>query len=196
MNDTPVYGLVLSGGQSKRMGQDKALLKRDGQSQLTFMMALLEPLVERVFVSTREEQKDEPERRQFAQIIDQYDDMGPLAGILSAMDEYPDVDWFVVACDLPNIGVDTIRHLLAKRSVEHPFTAYVSSHDGLPEPLCAIYRSGSSGTVRTFADAGIHCPRKILIRSDTCLVEQLDPASLDNINTPDDLADSILKAVS
>jgi len=196
MNETPVYGLVLSGGQSKRMGQDKALLKRDGQSQLTYMMALLEPLVERVFVSTREEQKDESERRQFAQIIDQYDDMGPLAGILSAMDEYPDVDWFVVACDLPNIGIDTIRHLLAKRSVEHPFTAYVSSHDGLPEPLCAIYRSGGSETVRAFADVGIHCPRKILIRSDTCLVEQLDPASLDNINTPDDLADSILKAVS
>lgn len=196
MNETPVYGLVLSGGQSKRMGQDKALLKRDGQSQLAYMMVLLEPLVERVFVSTRAEQKDEPERRQFAQIIDQYDDMGPLAGILSAMDEYPGVDWFVVACDLPNINIDTIRHLLANRSVEHPFTAYVSSHDGLPEPLCAIYRSGSSETVRAFADAGVHCPRKILIRSDTCLVEQLDPASLDNINTPDDLADSILKAVS
>jgi molybdopterin-guanine dinucleotide biosynthesis protein A len=196
MNSTPVYGLVLSGGKSKRMGQDKALLERDGQSQLAFMMSLLEPLVEQLFVSTRDEQKDESERRQFAQIIDRYDDMGPLAGILSAMDEYPDVDWLVVACDLPNIRVETIRHLLANRSADHPFTAYVSSHDGLPEPLCAIYRCGSADTIRTFSDDGAHCPRKILIRSDTCLIEQLDPASLDNINTPDDLADSILKAAS
>ena len=196
MNDAPVYGLVLSGGKSKRMGQDKALLERDGQSQLAFMMSLLEPLVERVFVSTRAEQKDESERRQFAQIVDQYDDMGPLAGILSALDAYPDVDWLVVACDLPNIGVETIRHLLASRSSDHPFTAYVSSHDGLPEPLCAIYRSGSADTIRAFSDDSINCPRKILIRSDTHLIEQLDPASLNNINTPDDLAVSILKAAS
>jgi molybdopterin-guanine dinucleotide biosynthesis protein A len=196
MSETPVFGLVLSGGNSKRMGRDKALLERDGQSQLAFMMALLEPLVERVFVSTREAQKDEPERRQFAQIIDQYDDMGPLAGILSAMDAHPDVDWLVVACDLPNIDAETIRHLLAKRSADHPFTAYVSSHDGLPEPLCAIYRSQSATTVRNFADDGIHCPRKILIRSDTHLLAQLDPASLDNINAPDDLAGSVLKVAS
>ena len=196
MSEAPVYGLVLSGGKSQRMGQDKALLERGGQSQLAFMIGLLEPLVERVFVSTREEQQNESERRQFAQIVDQYDDMGPLAGILSAMDTYPDVDWLVVACDLPNIRVETIRYLLENRSVEHPFTAYVSSHDGLPEPLCAIYRSGSAAAIRTFTDDGVHCPRKILIRSDTSLLEQLDPASLDNINTPGDLADSILEAAS
>lgn len=196
MSEVPVYGLVLSGGESKRMGRDKALLERDGQSQLAYVMAVLEPLLERVFVSTRAAQKDEPERRQFAQIIDRYDDMGPLAGILSAMDEHPEVDWLVVACDLPNIGAETIRHLLAKRSGEHAFSAYVSSHDGLPEPLCAIYRSESAETIRAFADEGIHCPRKILIRSDTFLIEQLDPASLDNVNTPDDLADSVLEVAS
>ncbi len=122
--------------------------------------------------------------------------MGPLAGILSAMDEHPGVDWIVVACDLPNISAETIRHLRASCSPDHPFTAYISSHDGLPEPLCAIYRAGSMDTIQEFSDEGIHCPRKILIRSDTHLIEQLDPVSLDNINTPDDLADSVLKAAS
>ena len=196
MSDTPVYGLVLSGGKSKRMGRDKALLARDGQSQLSFMVALLEPLVERVYVSTRDDQSSEPERRQFAQIIDRYDDMGPLAGILSAMDEHPDADWLVVACDLPNIDAETIRHLRESCSSDHPFTAFVSSHDGLPEPLCAIYRAGSDKIIREFAGQRIHCPRKILIRSDTHLIEQLDPGSLDNINTPDDLAGSVLEAAS
>ncbi len=196
MSETPVFGLVLSGGESRRMGQDKALLERDGLSQLAFVMALLEPLVERAFVSTRAAQKDEPERRRYAQIVDQYDDMGPLAGILSAMDAYPDVDWLVVACDLPNIGTETLRHLLANRSKDHPFTAYVSSYDGLPEPLCAIYRAGSAKTIHKLANDGIHCPRKILIRSDTSLLAQLDPASLDNINTPDELANSVLEATS
>src|SRR5210317_878292 len=196
MSDIPVNGLILAGGKSRRMGQDKALLDRGGQSQLAYLAGLLDKKVERVFVSTRADQKDDDERRKYAQIVDRYDDMGPLAGILSAMEEHPDSNWLVVACVLPNITGDTITHHLKNCSADHPFTAYVSSHDGLPEPLCAIYRAGSIAIMRRFADEGIYCPRKILIRSDTFLLEQSDPGSLDNINTPDDLADSILKAVS
>ncbi len=196
MSEQPIYGLVLSGGESKRMGRDKALLRRDGQSQLAFIVALLERHVERVFVSTRAEQKDEPERSRFDQVIDHYTDMGPLAGILSALDDHPEADWLVVACDLPNIGDETLRHLLANRSPTHPFSAYISSHDGLPEPLCAVYLASSAPRDRQFADDGIRCPRKILIRSDTHLLEQLDPASLDNVNTPVDLGNSILEATS
>ena len=196
MSSAPVYGLVLAGGRSRRMGSDKALLERDGRSQLAHAMALLGRHVERVFVSTRADQRDEAERSRYAQIVDRYEDLGPLAGILSAMDEYPEADWLVVACDLPNIDDDTIAHLLATRSGEQPFTAYTSSHDGLPEPLCAIWGAGSDPIVRRFADEGIKCPRKILIRSDTQLVEQADPRSLDNINTPEDLAASVLEAAS
>lgn len=196
MTGVSTYGLVLAGGKSKRMGRDKALLDRDGQSQLAYLAGLLEDKVERVFVSTRAEQQDDSERSRYPRIVDRYEEMGPLAGILSAMEEHPDVHWLVVACDLPNISDETITHLVKNCSADHPFTAYVSSHDGLPEPLCAIYRAGSTGIIRRFAEEGIHCPRKILIRSDTCLLEQADPRSLDNINTPDDLAESILKAAS
>ena len=196
MSSAPVYGLVLAGGRSRRMGSDKALLERDGRSQLAHAMALLGRHVERVFASTRADQRDEAERSRYAQIVDRYEDLGPLAGILSAMDEYPEADWLVVACDLPNIDDDTIAHLLATRSGEQPFTAYISSHDGLPEPLCAIWGAGSDHIVRNFADEGTKCPRKILIRSDTQLVEQADPRSLDNINTPEDLAASVLEAAS
>jgi molybdopterin-guanine dinucleotide biosynthesis protein A len=196
MTGVSTFGLVLAGGKSRRMGRDKALLERNGQSQLAYLADLLENKVERVFVSTRAEQQEDSERSRYACIVDRYEEMGPLAGILSAMEEYPDADWLVVACDLPNVSDETIAHLLKNCSADHPFTAYVSSHDGLPEPLCAIYRAGSMNIIRRFSQEGIHCPRKILIRSDTFLLEQTNPHSLDNINTPDDLAESILKAVS
>ena len=190
------YGLVLAGGESRRMGSDKALLRRGGKSQLAHAVALLEQSVDRVFVSTRPGQQSEPERSRFDQIVDRYEGIGPVAGILSAMDEHPDVDWLVVACDLPNVDDTTLRYLLDHASPEHPFTAFRSSHDGLPEPLCAVYRSGSDVTVRRFVDDGAVCPRKILINSDTQLLDQPDPAALDNVNTPDDLADSVLEAAS
>lgn len=194
MAKRPVYGLVLAGGKSRRMGQDKALLDRSGQSQLAYAVSVVRECVDRVFVSTRADQKDDEERARFDQIVDRYDDLGPVAGILSALEAWPEADWLVVACDLPNIDVETIVSLLNHRDGDQPFTAYTSSYDGLPEPLCAIYHSGCVDTVRQFVDDGINCPRKILIRSETRLIEQPDPASLDNINTPDDLQDSILRA--
>ena len=191
-----LYGLVLAGGQSRRMGQDKALLRRNGQSQLAYIAALLGEVTERVFVSARSDQRDEPERRRFQQIVDRYADIGPVAGILSALQAEPAVDWLVVACDLPNVDAATLRYLVEHRSTSQPFTAFRSSHDDLPEPLCAIYTAGTDRVLRQFVDDGIVCPRKMLIRSDTCLLQQPRADSLDNINTPEDLARSALDAVS
>ena len=178
------------------MGHDKALLLRDGRSQLKHMVTLLEQVTERTFVSARAEQRHDSERQQFELIIDHYDDMGPVAGILSAMDAYPDADWLVVACDLPNIDQTTLTYLLDKRSSSKPFSAFKSAFDGLPEPLCALYTSGSHEIIRQYVKEGLTCPRKMLIRSDTALLEQPNPAALDNINTPDDLAASVLEAAS
>jgi molybdopterin-guanine dinucleotide biosynthesis protein A len=178
------------------MGSDKALLVRDGQSQLAHIAALLDQVTDRVFVSTRGDQQDESERSRFAQIVDRYENIGPIAGILSALEEHPQADWLVVACDLPNIDEATLQFLIDNRSQEKPFTAFRSSHDDLPEPLCALYQSGSDSILRQFIDDGVVCPRKILIRSDTELLVQPDPRSLDNINTPDDLQRSVLEAAS
>jgi molybdopterin-guanine dinucleotide biosynthesis protein A len=187
---------VLAGGQSRRMGQDKALLVRNGQSQLAYMVDLLSDVVDRVYVSARQDQTEDPERNRFDLIVDSYDNMGPVAGILSAMEQHPQADWLVVACDLPNIDRATIDFLLLHRSGEYPFTAFRSAHDDLPEPLCALYAAGSDALLRQFVEDDMFCPRKMLIRSDTQLLVQPNPQSLDNVNTPDDLEQSVLEATA
>jgi molybdopterin-guanine dinucleotide biosynthesis protein A len=170
------------------MGSDKALLLQDGETRLSRAVALLEAQLERVFVSTTAEQADDAERSQFAQVVDRYADMGPVAGILSAMDSNADVSWLVLACDLPNVDRATIAHLLENFSPDHPATAYQSTSDGLPEPLCAIYRPEAREIIDSFVAEGRNCPRKILINSNTHLLQQPNPAALHNINTPEDLA--------
>ena len=187
----PLYGLVLAGGRSRRMGRDKALLDHEGVSQLEFAFSLLQRVTDQSYVSVRAEQGD-GERGRYPQIVDRYADMGPVAGILSAMEAHADADWLVIACDLPNLDEATLRYLVDNVSGEHPFTAFRSSHDDLPEPLCAVYRAGSDALLRRFLDEGIKCPRKMLIRSDTCLLAQPNPRALDNVNTPDDLERSVL----
>jgi molybdopterin-guanine dinucleotide biosynthesis protein A len=179
---------VLAGGKSRRMGSDKAALMTNGETQLQRAVALLQRHLEHVFVSTSSAQADDPVRRAFPQIIDRYDDLGPVAGILSAMDEHPDAAWLVLACDLPNIDDETVRHLLANTSDDHPATAYRTVHDDLPEPLCAVYRPSARAVIDRFVDEGVRCPRKMLINSPTQLLTQPVPGALHNINSPDDLA--------
>lgn len=191
-----IAGLVLAGGRSRRMGSDKASLRRGGKTQLERAVGLLAEQLDEVFVSTRRDQADDPVRRDFAQIVDRYDNLGPLAGILSAMHARPDLAWLVLACDLPNVDAETIRFLLENASASHPMTAYRSVHDGLPEPLCAVFRPGAREPLEGFVGEGIICPRKIMIRSRTHLLAQPNPSALHNVNSPADLAGTGIELAS
>lgn len=191
-----IYGLVLAGGKSRRMGSDKALLRQNGETQLSRAVSLLESHVDRVFVSTRADQSGDAERSKYEQIVDRYDDLGPVAGILSALESNARVSWLVLACDLPNVDDATISYLIEHCSPERPVTAYESVVDGLPEPLCAIYRPDARVVIERFVEQGIICPRKMLINSDTHLLTQPSPGALHNINSPDDLADTGVEAPS
>jgi molybdopterin-guanine dinucleotide biosynthesis protein A len=183
-----VYGLVLSGGASRRMQHDKALIDYHGQPQLRWTYRLLSSVLQRVFISVRANQRDEPVRRDLPQIVDAFDDAGPAAGILSAQALYPKAAWLVVACDLPRLDAETLQHLLRARDPQREATAFISSHDGLPEPLCALWEPASHGKLLERVQAGRSCPRKALIQGDTQLLQPLSALALDNINTPEELA--------
>jgi molybdenum cofactor guanylyltransferase len=182
----PLYGLVLAGGRSTRMQRDKAALAYHGHSQLAHAMELVAPHVLQAFVSVRDEQRADPERARFPQIVDRLDDGGPIAGILAAQTEHPDVAWLVLACDLPFLDAETLRHLLWARNADRQATAYRSSHDGLPEPLCAIYEPSSRKALAAYAAEGRRCPRKFLLQANVALLDEPQPQALDNVNTPEE----------
>jgi molybdopterin-guanine dinucleotide biosynthesis protein A len=184
----PLYGLVLAGGRSSRMGEDKAALRYGGRTQLERAMTLIAPHVVRAYVSVRRDQATDPVRAQFAQIEDRLQDVGPIAGVLAAQAQHPEAAWLVLACDLPLLDERTLEQLLAARDADAAATAYRSSHDGLPEPLCAIYEPRSHTALQEYVAAGRNCPRKFLINSGVHLIEEPNPRALDNINTPQEYA--------
>ena len=186
-----IYGLVLVGGKSQRMGRDKALLSYDGATtQLERTTLLLQSVCPQVFISQRAEQTfDAPSGS--TSLYDSIDSVkGPLCGILSAMAAKPDAHWLILACDLPYVTTATLEKLIHEFRAQTPqLTAYQSSHDGLPEPLCAIYPAGSDAELASLAaEIGKHCPRKLLIIKEARLIQQDDPRSLDNINTAEEFA--------
>jgi molybdenum cofactor guanylyltransferase len=179
----PLYALVLAGGKSSRMQTDKAALAYRGRAQLVEAMRLVAPLVARAFVSVRNDQVHEPLRAGYAQIIDRPENVGPIAGIMAAQEQFPDVAWLVLACDLPFLNAATLEHLLSARDPGRDATAYLSSHDGLPEPLCAIYEPGSRQKLAAYLAEGRQCPRKFLRGANAHLIAARDSRALDNINT-------------
>jgi len=137
----------------------------------------------------RADQQDEPLRATYPQILDITDlPPGPAGGIVAAQRAHPGAAWLVVACDLPLLDAATLQHLIARRGPARTATAFRSSRDGLPEPLCAIWEPASSAALAAALEAGRHCPRKFLLQSDTLLLDQPRAESLDNVNTPAELA--------
>lgn len=181
----PLYGLLLSGGASQRMRQDKAVLAYRGEPQLLRAWRLLEAATERAFVSVRDSQRDDLLRAGLPQIVDTYDAIGPAAGILSAQARYPEAAWLVLACDLPLLDSGTLRQLIDARDPHADATVFTSNHDGLPEPLCAIWEPSSHARLLQRYQDGSYCPRKALIQSSIKLLPAPGDA-LDNVNTPEE----------
>ncbi len=210
-----LYGLILAGGYSRRMGRDKALLNFHGKPQIEHVYDLLQKYCTKIFLSKRTEQsyvipvppwRDNRESRisgsptkTFGDDIliindtPEFSNIGPLGGILSAMKAYPEVSWLVMACDLPFVTDETLATLVKNRDKSKTATAFKSRErsrsfptDGWPEPLCAIWEGGSYSKIKEFLKKDIHCPRKVLMNSDTHLFEQTNPQWLDNVNNPDE----------
>lgn len=185
---TVLYGLVLAGGRSSRMQADKAALDYGRKPQLARAFELLAPRVQKAWVSVRADQRDEPLRARYPQIVDGAAGRGPIAGIIAAQTLHPDAAWLVLACDLPLLDGATLDRLLAGRDPRRVATAFGSATDGLPEPLCAIYEPASREEILRQVAAGQFCPRKFLATHDVALLEAPHPHALDNANTPQDAA--------
>ncbi|HEY0802965.1 MAG TPA: NTP transferase domain-containing protein [Steroidobacteraceae bacterium] len=191
MSAAPLYGLILAGGSSTRMHRDKAALEYQGKSQLDRAFELASRHVTKVFVSVRANQTLDPARAQRPMIVDSVAGEGPIAGIRSAFAAHTEAAWLVLACDLPFLSDAVIEFLLHERDAAALATAYNSAHDGLPEPLCAIWEPSAAAALADYQAGGGHCPRKFLIRHGARLLEPKDARALDNVNTPEEYRQAI-----
>ncbi len=182
----PLYGLVLVGGRSRRMGRPKWAIAYHDEPQAHRTAHLLGGVCERVFLSVRPDQNlhDMPD---LPVLSDAFPAWGPSAGVLTAMEAHPEAAWLVAACDLPFLDEPTLRALVAGREPFRVATAFRSAHDGLPEPLCAVWEPRARQRLLQAAGVGLACPRKVLIESAPHLLDLPDGRALDNANTPADL---------
>lgn len=188
-----VYGLVLAGGKSSRMGRDKGSMMYRDVSQNQYVYDLLRPLCREVFLSLQPNQETELE---IPIIRDEFLNCGPLGAILSAFKSHPDVAWLVVACDLPLMNAEVLSNLCSARKPARMATAFRRSEADFPEPLCAIYEPKIYPRALSMLGLGIQCPRKLLINSSVELIIPEHPEVLFNANSPEDMEEAMKKMVA
>lgn len=144
---TTVMGAVLAGGNSRRMGRDKALLALGGRSLLVRAVAVLGSVVDEVVVVA-------PQDRGYARlgveiVPDVRPGLGPVGGIHAALVRGGGRPVFILACDMPYVSEELVRWIVGP-SVETPMTRLAGQkrattqvrvvHDGDRfQPLCGLY---------------------------------------------------------
>ncbi len=182
----PLYGLVLAGGKSQRMGTDKGTINLYGVDQRYHTAHLIQKYCREVYISCRADQQADL-NGEYPILPDTFTGLGPFGAILSALREKPDVAWLVLACDLPLMDEATLDQLVAARHTASIATTFKSPQNEFPEPLITIWEPKSYPVMLSFLAQGYSCPRKVLINSEKTLLDALHPEALTNVNTPEEL---------
>jgi molybdopterin-guanine dinucleotide biosynthesis protein A len=158
--------LILAGGESRRMGRDKASLMLEGRSMLETVAATMQALFADVKLGVREKRSDS----MLPQILDDPGCEGPLAGLLSGL-ENTSAPWlFMVGCDMPFVSTSVIMQLANRRG---RYQAVVPVVRGFPQPLAAFYALNGLGAIRGhLATGGTRSMRAMLEKLDVCFVRE------------------------
>jgi molybdopterin-guanine dinucleotide biosynthesis protein A len=186
---------IQAGGESRRMGQDKALALFKGQPLISRVIERVSPIADELIVTT-----NNPEAYSFLALPlypDIFPGTGALGGLFTALSAARGDLVAVVACDMPFVSLEILA--LARDSilstgvdVAIPFTG------GGYEPFHAVYRRKTCRpAVREALNAG---KRKLISWFDSVRILALDPAQLLqydpsgiafwNINTPEELLEA------
>jgi molybdenum cofactor guanylyltransferase len=143
-----LLGLVVCGGQSSRMGMDKSMLVYYEKPQRYHVYEMLLPFCEKVFLSVNKTQLPNVTSG-FSNFSDlsEYENIGPMAALLTAFTHYPNKNFLIVGCDYPFISKNELNIFIKNISKKSVATAFYNA-DEKYEPLLAYYSSACGPLLR------------------------------------------------
>ena len=183
---TGVGGIVLAGGQSRRMGTPKAWLRHGGVTLLERAVATLGEVASPVVIAAAAGQA----LPVTANVVrDAVPDAGPLAGLHAGLLALADSDAvLVLAVDLPLMTAEVLQQLVETMVNEPTADAVVPSVDGAWQPLAAVYRRAILPRVEEHLRRGRRSMHALLGTLKVATAEGLPAAAFANWNTPADVA--------
>lgn len=186
--------LILCGGKSTRMGQDKGSMQIQGRTWVQQAIRAAQIAKSEVYLSVNSDQlalyKKEIPDANF--ILDEYKYIeGPLKGIFSAHSKYPQSDWLVLACDMPKLTSRTILALLKAYNGDKSFDFYVFK-DAQIQPFPGIFAASALKSVSEalkIEKPETNSVKGLLDKGNVQIVSVPDGKSTEmvNVNDPEDL---------
>jgi molybdopterin-guanine dinucleotide biosynthesis protein A len=189
--------IILAGGRGKRMGyREKSMMVINGQPLITYVKKSLEKVVDEIIISVRDKAQGElldTILPGYTYACDEFENTGPLAGILSGLTLCKNEFCFIAACDMPFINGNVVK-MLFSMSEAHD-AAIPRWQDGFLEPLHSVYRCE---TMIRETKKAIESGESIILAPifrmnvnyiDIETIRKIDPnlRTLININTPEDM---------
>lgn len=173
-------GLVLAGGKSTRMGQDKSLLKYYSVPQYQHVYELLKPFCNEVYISS-----NTPNKINGLPIIKdaiKYNNIGPMAAILSAF-EFKFENWLVVAIDYPLLDSKSIQYLVQSSEDCDLASVYYNQVSNFYEPYIGLYRKEIYNIILEEFHNKNYSLQKLLVKHQVNKVYASNLAMLESIDT-------------
>lgn len=176
-----LYGLVLIGGKSSRMGYDKSQIEYHNKAHRDYLAELLLVVgCQEVYFSTSTLQD-----LNFPVIIDLHKDVGPISGVLSAFHFRSDVAWFVLACDYALLNKATLEQLLFQRDLNKDATLFQQAESEYLEPFLCIYEPSAYPKIIAAFEQGNYSLNKILKSLNINVLKSEKTTTILNANTPE-----------
>lgn len=181
--------LILSGGQSQRMGKTKALLTYQDQPQIFRLAQMLGTFSNEISLSCTPEQASlftaAGWNQQIITDLPTWGHIGPLNGLLSAF--YQKITaWLVVGCDYPRLTKADFEYLILNRDQSRLATVFRHPDTGFAEPLIGIYEPGAGDALLHWFETGNQSLRIFLEQHPVKFVIPDHPDHLQSVDTPDD----------
>jgi len=145
-----IAGFILAGGESTRMGRDKALLELDGAALVVRTARLVETVSGTMTIVGAPESLG---GLGFTVLADDWPGAGPLGGIATAL-HASNASWnLIVACDLPYLTKAWLEHIVA-RALASAADAVLPMNERGAEPLCAMYQKECEPVIRAALERG------------------------------------------
>ena len=187
-------GIILSGGKSLRMGENKAFIDIEGVPIIQRIYTLFKELFHEVIIVTNQiELFKKFDSKIYSDLLPNKGALGGLyTGLFFSNFHYS----FCVACDMPFLNKSLVQYLIKRIGDEDVIVP--RTKDGL-QPLHAIYSKNCLDPIKEIIEQGKFKIIDIFHRVQVNIIEEADFISLDpfresfiNVNTPKELL-SILR---
>lgn len=175
--------IILAGGKSSRMGQDKGLMLLNGKSMIEHVIETAKQITTQIIIVAN---NDDYKKFGLPVFKDDYQEKGPLGGIYTGLKNSLTENNLILSCDIPFVKKDLLQFIISESS-ENDIT--VAAFKDKIHPLIAVYRKTCEPVIKSCITQN---ELKVLNLFEKLNTKQVDVSHFDssnfrNINSENDL---------